>query len=224
MKILAHRGSTTRNVIENTISAFQRALSFAADGIETDVRLTSDGAAVIIHDRVVGEDQLAVAKLTHAELESTVGHPVPLLGDLVNEVGPTFWNLEIKSRDAVDACCEYLEANKQQEWLVTSFDHRIVCEVARRTTVRCGPLTGHWVEDVGAFLDQFQAWPQVDTIVWNFDFVDARQMETTRESGFENYVWNALNDDDIRRCTKLPVDGIIVDDVEAAFKTVGRNS
>jgi hypothetical protein len=169
MKILAHRGSTTRNVIENTISAFQRALSFAADGIETDVRLTSDGAAVII------------------------------LGDLVNEVGPTFWNLEIKSRDAVDACCEYLEANKQQEWLVTSFDHRIVCEVARRTTVRCGPLTGHWVEDVGAFLDQFQAWPQVDTIVWNFDFVDARQMETTRESGFENYVWNALNDDDIAR-------------------------
>ncbi|EGC37841.1 hypothetical protein DICPUDRAFT_91533 [Dictyostelium purpureum] len=50
--ILAHRGS--RYLLpENTILAFKTALDLGADVIETDVRSSSDGVLVVIHDNLV---------------------------------------------------------------------------------------------------------------------------------------------------------------------------
>ena len=206
--------------MENTIAAFELALASSCDGIEADVRLTSDGVAVIIHDRVVGNSRLAVSGLTHHELESTILHPVPLLDDLITSVAPTFWNLEIKSRDAVDACCQFLQKNEQCEWLVTSFDYRIVRDVARRTSARCGVLTGHWVDDAATFLGAFSQSPNIDTVVWSFDFLDAGHISIAKELGFQNYVWNALTDADMKRCIELDVDAIIMDDVASAIRIV----
>jgi glycerophosphoryl diester phosphodiesterase len=48
--IFAHRGAN-REAAENTRSAFDRALEYAIDGIETDVQLTRDEVAVLWHDR-----------------------------------------------------------------------------------------------------------------------------------------------------------------------------
>lgn len=47
-KILAHRGGWGRYP-ENTLGAFRSAWSLGADGIECDVRLTSDGEVVVAH-------------------------------------------------------------------------------------------------------------------------------------------------------------------------------
>lgn len=48
MKIVAHRGAHGR-FPENSIPAFEEAVSVGADGIEFDVRLTKDGVAVVTH-------------------------------------------------------------------------------------------------------------------------------------------------------------------------------
>lgn len=48
--IFAHRGAN-REVAENTRSAFDKALDYAIDGMETDVQLTRDEVAVLWHDR-----------------------------------------------------------------------------------------------------------------------------------------------------------------------------
>lgn len=48
--IFAHRGAN-REAAENTRSAFDRALDYAIDGIETDVQLSHDEVAVLWHDR-----------------------------------------------------------------------------------------------------------------------------------------------------------------------------
>jgi glycerophosphoryl diester phosphodiesterase len=216
MKILAHRGAAAKNVAQNTIEAFRLAVAQLADGIETDVRLSADGLPVILHDRVVGADRQLVSLVTHRELETIVSHDVPLLDDIFSTIGPTFWNIEIKSRDAVAACCEILASRSHDELLVTSFDHRIVEEVASKTSVRCGLLTGHWVDDVPRFLANFGRWPHVDTVVWNYDFLDANQVLVAKNLGFRNFAWNALTPDDVAACGQMELDGIIVDDVPMA--------
>ncbi len=52
--IYAHRGAN-REAAENTRSAFERALRYPIDGIETDVQLSRDGIAVLWHDRFLGK-------------------------------------------------------------------------------------------------------------------------------------------------------------------------
>ena len=47
--IIAHRGSMDR-CPENTMAAFRQALADGADVLETDVRISADGALVCLHD------------------------------------------------------------------------------------------------------------------------------------------------------------------------------
>ena len=47
--IIGHRGASAV-APENTMAAFREAIAVGADGIEFDVRLTSDGVPVVIHD------------------------------------------------------------------------------------------------------------------------------------------------------------------------------
>ena len=48
--IFAHRGAN-KEMAENTRSAFDKALEYAIDGMETDVQLSRDEVAVLWHDR-----------------------------------------------------------------------------------------------------------------------------------------------------------------------------
>lgn len=48
--LAAHRGDR-KNAPENTMPAFENALAFGADMIETDVRMTKDGELILMHDR-----------------------------------------------------------------------------------------------------------------------------------------------------------------------------
>lgn len=53
MLVLAHRGAhepESPGVRENTLAAFRRAAQVGADGVELDVRRTSDGVLVVHHD------------------------------------------------------------------------------------------------------------------------------------------------------------------------------
>jgi glycerophosphoryl diester phosphodiesterase len=49
--ILAHRGGTVPT--ENTLEAFKIAIAEGADIIETDIRATKDGVAVLFHDEII---------------------------------------------------------------------------------------------------------------------------------------------------------------------------
>ena len=51
-RVLAHRGAS-ETAAEHTLAAYRAALDGGADGLECDVRLTSDGVPVCIHDRRV---------------------------------------------------------------------------------------------------------------------------------------------------------------------------
>lgn len=52
--IFAHRGAN-KEAAENTRSAFDRALCYAIDGMETDVQLSRDEVAVLWHDRFLNK-------------------------------------------------------------------------------------------------------------------------------------------------------------------------
>ncbi len=69
-RTIAHRGASAY-VPENTLAAFQLALDMGVPDIETDVQLTTDGVALLCHDRTLaryGHGEQLVEALTWAEL------------------------------------------------------------------------------------------------------------------------------------------------------------
>lgn len=80
--IIAHRGASA-DAPENTLAAFRLAWRQGADAIETDLRLTADGAVVAFHDedgrRLLG-DPRRIRDLARAEI------PAPTLAEILAEV------------------------------------------------------------------------------------------------------------------------------------------
>lgn len=70
--LAAHRGDR-KSAPENTIPAFEKAIAFGVDMIETDVHMTKDGELIIMHDRntkrTTGYDGL-VDQMTFGEIKA----------------------------------------------------------------------------------------------------------------------------------------------------------
>ena len=93
----AHRGARAY-APENTIEAFQLALKLGANGLESDVWVTSDGVAVLDHDGVVRRRfgrNVPIGQVRRADLPAHV----PELAQLLDVCG-TGYHLSLDLKDA----------------------------------------------------------------------------------------------------------------------------
>jgi glycerophosphoryl diester phosphodiesterase len=98
----AHRGARA-DLPDNTLAAFGRALELGARGIESDVRRSADGQAVLVHGALAsrGWRRRRVASSTAAELAEL---EVPRLADLYAELGTDYeLSLDVYDPAAGDA-------------------------------------------------------------------------------------------------------------------------
>lgn len=92
--VISHRGEHLRHP-ENTMPAFEEAVRVGADFIEVDVRTTSDGKLVLMHDGSVGrttDGQGDVAKMTFDEIRAL---------DAGVKKGPKFQGTKVPTFDEV---------------------------------------------------------------------------------------------------------------------------
>ncbi len=210
MLLLAHRGYHA-SLPENTLAAFDAAARLGVDGIETDVRLSADGEPVIMHDRLTPH-QRPVAELTRREIEQDVGHPVPLLAEVLDAFPAVLWNVEIKNVEALPATLDVLrEFVGKCRLFVTSFRHDVVGAIARQIDVDCGLLLAHRPLDVGAIIAGCAAQPRIKAIVWDYNVVDETVLGTVTASNWSNYVYGAVTRDEHQRCAGLDLAGLITD-------------
>lgn len=113
VRIYAHRGAS-RELPENTLPAFRRALDLGADALETDVHVTRDGVLVASHDpdglRVFGKPR----RLAECRFEEVRGWGVPSLEQLVLELPAVPLNVDLKV-DAAALAVETLHRLRAQE-------------------------------------------------------------------------------------------------------------
>ena len=98
--LFAHRGGKA-HAPENTLEAFALGLKLGANGLESDVWLSQDGQAVLVHDEHIGKlRRRKVADTMAADLPPHV----PTLSELYRTVGTQFeLSLDIKTPQAIDA-------------------------------------------------------------------------------------------------------------------------
>ena len=147
---IAHRGGA-RLRPENTLTAFEHAISLGVDAIECDVRLSSDGEPVLIHDDTLDRTTDAtgsVAAMTASELARVDaafhfdaehgfpfrggGHGVPRLFDLLRRTAPVPVIVEIKGDDtrAVGPVIDVIAATGAAARVVVGgFSHAVLTAV-----------------------------------------------------------------------------------------------
>ncbi len=210
MLIIAHRGFHTA-VPENTLAAFEAAVTLGANGIETDVRISRDGLPVLIHDRVIASGQ-AVADLTHAEIEQALGHKVPILDEALEYFPGILWNIEIKTTQALPLVIGVLRKYQvSHRILVTSFRHDVVAMCASSLKMDCGLLVAHRPQTLDSLLASCEGNPRINYIVWDYNILDEAMLKQAAADGFRNFVYGPVTGAEHRHCLELDVDGVITD-------------
>jgi len=103
--VYGHRGAKA-HVVENTMPSFDRAIDDGADGVELDVRTSSDGVVVVMHDPDLkrltdGRDTRLCAQLRArelAEIELNNSGRAPTLADVLDwaDARRVLVNVELK--------------------------------------------------------------------------------------------------------------------------------
>lgn len=210
---LAHRGDW-RVAPENTMAAFKAAIDRpACDGLEFDVRTSSDGVPVVCHDvtleRVQGRPERVDA--TSAEALGRLG--VPTLAEVLELTGRRpFLDIELKV-DAGLAVVEVLAAGRGPELhnvVVSSFDRGALEAVARRA-----PAWRRWLNavvlDGTTVSDAIALSCRGVSAEWHS--LDAGAVGQARAAGLEVAAWTVRRRATFDRLARL---GVIAVCVEAA--------
>lgn len=214
MLILAHRGYH-RDAAENSLAAFEAAISYGCSGLETDVQLSRDGQIVLIHDRVVNGKP--VEEMTRAELARDIGHPVPTLQEALELAASDdfLWNIEIKAPQALGPALSVLKPyTDRRRLLLTSFWHPVVVQAAERAGVPVGLLFAHRPILTPRRPEWLPTTPLLQALVWFYDCTDSELVAATRAWALECFVYSPLTPVDHARCVAWQPDAVITDHPE----------
>jgi glycerophosphoryl diester phosphodiesterase len=208
MLALSHRGHHL-SCPENTLAAFAAARAAGADGVETDVRLSADGRAVLFHDRIAPGGR-PVAELTAGDLAVAAGYPVPTLEEALAAGGGLLWNVEIKAPAALAAAGEAIvRFAASRRILVSSFWHPVVPPLAALPGVEGGLLLGGRPLDAAALAALMPpAAERLRTVVWYYELLDAELLAQTAAAGCRSWVYGVITAGEHRRCRELAAAGL----------------
>ena len=210
MRLLAHRG-LARLHPENTLAAFAAALACGFQGLETDVRLSADGDAVLYHDRLSPQGH-AVAGLTRKELSHQAGYIVPTLNEALDAFPDAFWNIELKTPAcAASSFATIRSFQHKTQILLSSFHHQLALEAANTLDTYCALLLAHRPIALNTLIEHTISNPRLRTLVWDYDIIDPDFLIEARKLGFLHFVYGASNEKEHAWCRDFGVDGLITD-------------
>ena len=205
VKIIGHRGAA--NHTENTIPSFESALEQKVDGIELDVRASSDGKLVVIHDSVVGEHSV---KETPYEMFKKLpnGYEAPLLEDVLKKFGKkTFLDIELKHDGIEEAAVALIKRYcNPEKTMISGFDvdgltkvHELLPEL------QLGYIYNR-TQDEGARHNC-----PIDVVIPQFRLASRELIEEVHDEGLLVWAWTVNEEEEVRRLVNLGVDGFITD-------------
>lgn len=134
MKVIGHRGAAGL-APENSIRAIQAAIAAGVDGVEFDVRLSSDGQLFLCHDPTLERThdvEQHIAQLTAAKIrkiKGVDGDHVPSLEEALKACGDTPAYIEAKARGWAKPLARVLARHPNKKSLsVIAFNHQELFE------------------------------------------------------------------------------------------------
>ncbi len=211
--LLGHRGArATKSIPENTFASFDQALTDGCDGFEFDVRLTSDGQAVVVHDPQ--SRGVEIARSTAPQVSW-----LPQMHDvLVRYQDSAFLNIELKVPGLEPLIVNLLRKYAPSRgFVVSSFLPEVLRSVRGESSVV--PL--------GLICEtkpQLSAWRQspAEYVIPYHSLISTKLIRELHGAGKKILVWTVNERSGMRRFEKAGVDGIISDDTKLLGETLRR--
>jgi glycerophosphoryl diester phosphodiesterase len=205
VKIIGHRGAA--NHTENTIPSFESAIEQKVDGIELDVRASSDGQLVVIHGSVVGEHAVKTTPYeTFKNLSN--GYEAPLLKDVLKKFGKkTFLDIELKHDGIEEATVELIKRYcNPEKTMVSGFDADSLSKVHELLPeVQLGYIYNRTQDE------EARHHCPVDVVISQFRLASRELIEEVHDEGLLVWAWTVNDQEEVRRLVNLGVDGLITD-------------
>lgn len=216
--ILGHRGAA--DVPENTIPSFERALEQGANGVELDVRQTSDGKLVVVHPSVVGKH--AVSSSTYDQIRKLPkGFEVPLLEEVLDKFGKrTFLDIEFKTTGFEEEAIKLIRKHGDPaKTLISAFEPASLSRVHELAPeFQLGFIYNRTQEE-----ESRHNCP-VDVIIPQFKLASRELIAEVHDEELRVIPWTVNEERDMERLLVLGVDGLITDHPEKLAVVVGRGS
>jgi glycerophosphoryl diester phosphodiesterase len=226
----AHRGGAADG-LENTASAFERAVRLGCQVLETDVHVTADGVLVAFHDATldrVTDRRGAIARLTWAQVSrARVGgrEPVPRLDALLRSFPDVRWNLDVKAPGSVVPLVRRLRRDPEllTRTCVGSFSDRRLTQV--RAALGRDVCTSAGPQEIARFVLAVRRGRQaavriaadclqVPPAVRRVRIVDRRFVAAASQRGLPVHVWTVNDRATMHRLLDLGVAGLMTDRTE----------
>jgi glycerophosphoryl diester phosphodiesterase len=236
---LAHRGAHDAQVAENSMAAFERAVSLGYRYIETDVHATADGVLVAFHDSTldrVTDRRGAIAQMTWAEVSRarlSDSSTIPLAQDVLGTWPHMRVNIDAKSDGAVGPLLDVLHRTRAHARVcVGSFSDRRTRTLRR--ALPPGTATALAPREVAALrigLPPGSPWlprevpcVQVPERQGRIRIVDPTFVERVHAQGRVVHVWTINDEADMRRLLDLGVDGLVTDEAELLARVLASRA
>jgi glycerophosphoryl diester phosphodiesterase len=226
VEVIAHRAGAT-NAPENSLAAVALARRDGASRIEFDVRRTSDGLLVVVHDKTlrrVADKDIDIEDSTFAQIglvdigsqfsTAYAGEGVPPLGQFLDATGDTPLALEIKSgkadKQATRDVVKMLKARGDVgRTVVISLDPQLTALAdSLDPELKIGDLIG--VSEGRSYM------LPADVVAPEYSLVNSQYVSDAHARGKKVWVWTVDDEDEVREAILRGVDGIITNDVPRA--------
>jgi glycerophosphoryl diester phosphodiesterase len=211
---IAHRGASAYEV-ENSLSAFKKAVELGVDFIEADVQLTKDGIAVIRHDQLLDRTTNLsgyIGDFTFQELQEKAklanNEPILSLEELCLFVSATTVKLYVDFKafgselTVVRTLLDYLPSSR---FIFGAFHAGVLKNIKiaypEITTVLI--LEGNLLNLEKELLDC-----QCDILALCYDSIDPDAIERAHAMGKRVFTWTVDDPRDIKKAHEMGVDGI----------------
>lgn len=234
-QVTAHRGFS-HIAPENTMPAFEAAVSSGADFIELDVQLTSDDQMVVFHDDRIERTTNGKGLLknyTYEQLQQLSAGAwfkksdefadvkIPLLTEVLDEVGGDIMlNIEIKRSGNPKKTAEHLVSIIEEYGLVksvyvTSFSYPALKKVKQlNPKIKTG-----FIANVSTATSYAQL-PYIDALSMNYLFVNQSVVNSAHHNGKRIFVWTVDRQSEMQKMIALGVDNIITNRPDKALEIV----
>ena len=212
--LLGHRGCRGCGFIENSLAAFQYALSQGCDGCEFDVRQTRDGLNVVWHDSDYYGKQVEATNYAH--LVDRKGNRPATLGEILEQFGyGAYLDVELKTSGAEEAIVAALkEKPPKQEFIVTSFYPDILVRVHDLDVSLPLGFLCERREHIGAWRDL-----PVVAFLPRHDLIEPSLIKEVHDAGLQVMTWTVNSSRQMRRLARWGIDGLISDDPRLLHQT-----